>query len=171
LDDEITETIALLKSTDPQILRQSIERLGNIASNNDRAIQSLVTVANTTPSDETLWLAINSLRQIDPEHPNLGIRQSRSIDLGTTINFVVNIIPKANDRVGILFQVYPVQPEVYLPIDLKFILRDEAETNLKEITTQVNNACMQLKISGVPNEVFSICLELDGIQSIVDFAI
>ncbi len=171
LDDEITETIALLKSTDPQILRQSIERLGKIASNNDRAIQSLVTIVNTTPSDETLWLAINSLRQLDPTHPNLGIRQSRSIDLGITINFVVNIIPKTNNRVGILFRVYSIYPQAYLPANLKLILQDEAGTNLKEIIARSNHACIQLKISGVPNEVFSIRLELDGIESIVDFVI
>jgi hypothetical protein len=81
LDDEITETLALLKSTDTHILRQSIERLGKIAQNNDQAIQSLATIINTTPLDEILWLAVASLRQIDPEHPNLGIRQSRSISV------------------------------------------------------------------------------------------
>ncbi len=171
LDDEITEIIALLKSTDTQILRQSIEHLGKIAEGNERAIQSLAAIVNTTPSDETLWLAVASLRQIAPEHPNLGISQSKSIDLGTTIDFVVNIIPKATDRVGILFQVYSAHSQTYLPANLKLILQDEIGNNLKEITARSNNTSIQLKISGIANEVFSICLELDGIQSIVDFVI
>jgi Protein of unknown function (DUF1822) len=111
------------------------------------------------------------LHQLDPVHLNLGVRKSQSIDLGVIVDFVVNIIPKANNRFGILLQVYPARSALSLPSDLKLILQDELGNSLREVVAQAEDYCIQLKLSGVPREIFSVCLELDGVQSIADFVI
>jgi Protein of unknown function (DUF1822) len=172
LDDQITETITKLKSSDSEInRRQLITKLGSIARNSDEALQTIVELIETTQDDETLWIAVASLRQLAPADPRGGVRKSRSIDLTQSVNFVVNIIPKINNRVGILLQVYPAQSTSYLPTNLKLILQDEAGKSLREVIATSEDRCIQLKLSGVPREIFSICLELDGIESIADFVI
>ncbi len=172
LDDQITQTIAQLKSSDTEIhRRQLITKLGSIARNSDEALQTIVELIETTQDDETLWIAVASLRQLAPADPRCGFRKSRSIDLTQSVNFVVNIVPKTNNRVGILLQVYPEQSTSYLPTNLKLILQDETGKSLREVIATSQDRCIQLKLSGVPREIFSICLELDGIESIADFVI
>jgi Protein of unknown function (DUF1822) len=179
-DDEITETIAKLKFSDDEEYRcRLIQRLGATATSRADARTAIVEVIQTTQDDETLWTAVASLHQIDPVHPNLGIRKLQSIDLGAIVDFVVNIIPKANDsprrgyrqRFGILLQVYPQQSALSLPANLKLILQDELGNSLREVVAQAEDCCIQLKLSGVQREIFSVCLELDGVQSIADFTI
>jgi Protein of unknown function (DUF1822) len=172
IDDESTATISKLKFSDDQAYRcQLIKRLGSIGSNNQDALATIAELVQTTQDDQTLWTAVSSLYQLDPVHPNLGIRKLQSIDLGVTINFVVNIIPKENSRFGILLQVYPDQSALSLPANLKLILQDELGNSLREVISQPESCCLQLKLSGVAREIFSVCLELDGVQSIVDFVI
>jgi Protein of unknown function (DUF1822) len=179
-DDEIAETISKLKfSHDEEYRCQLIQRLGSIlfqrryANGTSRAdaLAAMVELVQTTQDDETLWTAVASLHQLDPVHPNLGVRKSQSIDLGVIVDFVVNIIPKANNRFGILLQVYPARSALSLPLDLKLILQDELGNSLREVVAQAEDYCIQLKLSGFPREIFSVCLELNGVQSIADFVI
>jgi Protein of unknown function (DUF1822) len=187
-DDEITETISKLKFSDDEEYRcQLIQRLGSIGTSRADARAAIVKVIQTTQDDETLWTAVASLHQIDPLYQNPSIRKSRSlalaspgrIDLGAIVDFVVNIIPKANDsprrgysqRFGILLQVYPERSALSLPANLKLILQDERGNSLREVVAQAEDFCIQLKLSGVQREIFSVCLELDGVQSIADFTI
>ena len=180
LDDEITATISKLNFSDDQVYRcQLIERLGSIGSDNQAALAAIIELVQTTQDDQTLWTAVASLHQLDPVHPSLGIRKMQSlaiaapgrIDLDVTVNFVVNIIPKENDRFGILLQVYPDRSTPSLPPNLKLILQDELGNSLREVISQPESCCLQLKLSGVAGEIFSVCLELDGVQSIADFVI
>lgn len=168
---EIQQTIATLAETNNEDLRrQLIDRLST-AIGNPAAIQSLVNVLETTSNDETLWLAVDSLRRLDPDHPALGIRRSKSVDLGMGVEFVVSIIPKVADRFGILLQVYPRSGLASLPAHLKLILEDEAGNSLREVVAREGDLCIQLKLSGTSREIFSVCLELDGAIAIEDFVI
>jgi Protein of unknown function (DUF1822) len=135
------------------------------------ALAAIVEIVQTTQDDETLWTAVASLHKIDPFYQDRSIRKLQSINLGVMIDFVVNIIPKANDRFGILLQVYPEGSALFLPANLKLILQDECGNSLREVVAQAEDCCIQLKLSGVQREIFSVCLELDGVQSIVDFVI
>ncbi len=178
-DDEITETIALLQASDDEVRRcQLIKRLGSIAKGRKDALAAVVELVETT-DDETLWTAVESLRKLDPAHPSIGVRKLQSlaiaapgsIDIGTKIDFVVSIVPKVNDRFGIFLQVYSTSIEQYLPPNLKLILQDDRGNNLIEVVSGSQDDGIQLKISGVAGELFSVCLEFDEVRSIVDFVI
>jgi hypothetical protein len=178
--DEISQTIARLKSIENEFQRhQLIEKLGSLAQSNgtiiptDRqdAIQTLVELIQSSNNDETLWIAVDSLRQVAPKHPSAGIRKLRVIDLGEMVNFAVDIIPKVEHRFDILLQLYPDRSSAYLPINLKLILQDEWGNNLREIVAGNDDYCLQLRLSGGLREIFSISVELDGIESIEDFVI
>ncbi len=178
--DEITETIALLQASDDEVRRcQLIKRLGSIGNGREDALAAIVKLVETTEDDETLWTAVGSLRRLDPEHPNIGMRKLQSlavaspgrIDLGIAINFVVSIVPKVNDRFGIFLQVYSTSTEQYLPPNLKLILQDDRGNSLIEVVSGSQDDGIQLKISGVEGELFSVCVEFDEVRSIVDFVI
>jgi hypothetical protein len=169
---EIIETIASINTSEDREIRcQSIARLGSIGKHNDLAIATLVALIDTPLDDETLWIAIESLRRVAPNHNRAGIERWKSIDLGTKINFVVKIVPKPGDRVGILLQVYPAATAEFLAANLRLILEDETGQSLREVVARDTDECIQLKLSGKPREIFSVRLELDGRESIEDFAI
>jgi hypothetical protein len=168
--NEITDTIAQLESiNDEGIRRQLIQKLGAIATGRNDILQTLVELVSTTKDDETLWIAVDSLRQIEPNHPATGLQKFKVIDLGITVELVVSIIQKMNDQMGVLLQVYHNSAEPYLPTNLKLILQDQSGNNLKEVVARSSDYGIQLKFSGEPGELFSICLELDGVQSIEAF--
>jgi Protein of unknown function (DUF1822) len=178
--NEISQTIARLKSIESEFQRhQLIEKLGSLAQSNgtiiptDRqdAIQTLIELIQSSDNDETLWIAVDSLRQVAPKHPSAGMRKLKSIDLGEIINFAIDIIPKVEDRFDLLLQLYPDRSAAYLPINLKLILQDEWGNNLREIIAGNDDYCLQLKLSGGLREIFSISVELDGRESIEDFVI
>lgn len=171
-EDEITETISKIKFSDDEEYRcQLIQRLGSIGTSRADAIAALVELVKTTQDDETLWTAVASLHKIEPIYQDRSIRKLQSIDLGVMIDFVVNIIPKANNKFGILLQVYPDRSALSLPPNLKLILQDECGNRMREVVAQSEDYCIQLKLSGTPREIFSVCLEWNGVQSIVDFVI
>ena len=173
-NDQITRTIDTLRFSDHGIVRnQLIQRLGSIADGDREAIQTLIELIQTTENDETLWIAVESLRQAAPAHPAAGVRRSKSIDLDHPVNFnfIVSIVPKIENRVGILLQVYPDASKRHLPSNLKLILQDEAGNSLREVVSVETDCCLQLKLSGKHREIFSVCIELDQVVSIVDFVV
>jgi hypothetical protein len=171
-DDEITQTIALLKTSDDELRRcQLIQRLGSIASGREDALAAMLKLIQTTEDDETLWTAVGSLHQLDPDYPRLEIGKLQSIDLGVKVDFVVRIVPKVNNRFSVLLQVYSTDTEQYLPPNLKLILQDDRGNSLTEVVSRSQDDGIQLKLSGVNGELFSVYLELDGVRSIVDFVI
>ena len=173
-NDQITRTIDTLRFSDHGIVRnQLIQRLGSIADGDREAIQTLIELIQTTENDETLWIAVESLRQAAPGHPVAGVRRSKSIDLchPVNFNFIVSIVPKIKNRVGILLQVYPDASKRHLPSNLKLILQDESGNSLREVVSVETDCCLQLKLSGKYREIFSVCIELDQVVSIVDFVV
>jgi hypothetical protein len=171
-DDDITQTIALLKASDDEARRcQLIQRLGSIASGREDALVAMLKLIQTTEDDETLWTAVESLRQLDPDYPSLEIGKLQSIDLGIKVDFVVRIVPKVNNRFSVFLQVYSTSTEQYLPPNLKLILKDDRGNSLTEVVSRSQDDGIQLKLSGVAGELFSVCLEFDGVRSIVDFVI
>jgi len=153
--------------------RQAAKRLGEIGSGNDNAISALVNLLRTTTDDETLWTAVESLWQIDPNNPAAGTRRVKLIDwgmqvAGNAIALSVALIQKVNGQVGILLRVYPTSDAAYLPPELKLILLDESGQILREITARRTDIYIQLKLNGQPGEEFSVSVAL-GEGSITEY--
>jgi Protein of unknown function (DUF1822) len=173
---KITETIDRVKSTESEIeRRQLIMALGAIAQSQAEALATLVELVNTTQDDETLWVAVESLRQAQPQHPRAGIRQMKTIELAPLtsqscrVDLVVNIIEKVHHRIGILIQVYAGESQ--LPPGLKLVLQDVAGVSLREAVAGAMDYCIQLKFNGESGERFNIGLALGDELTIENFII
>jgi Protein of unknown function (DUF1822) len=163
-DQEIADTVVNLTTADSEVLRrQLIKRLG-LAVGNRQAQQALINVVNTTTDDETLWTAIDSLQRIAPDS-QMGVRRLKKINLGVSLDFVVSVVGRADQRISVLLQVYPDKSAVYLPADLKMLLQDKDEQELWQVVAQDGDYCIQMKFNGVPGEEFGVYLELGERQA------
>ncbi|NJM17795.1 MAG: DUF1822 family protein [Richelia sp. SL_2_1] len=162
----ILELIQQLSAENDESQRQSAaKQLGEIAVGCSDAVQALVNLLRSTSDDETLWIAVESLRKIDPENPAAGIRRVRLIDLGMEIAgeavaLSVALLQKVEGDVSVLLQVYPTGNDDYLPADLKLILIDDSGNILREITARKADVYMQLKFSCEVGERFSVQVAL-----------
>lgn len=160
--DEISTLIKQLSLlTDESQKRSIAKRLSEIGKDNQNAIQALIKLLQTTQDDETLWTAVESLWQIDPGNSAVGVRRVKLIDLGIQlagegIALAIALIPKINNRFGILLQVYPTGREIYLPPQLKLALLDTTGKVLRKVTAQLADLFIQLKFSGELGESFSV---------------
>jgi hypothetical protein len=163
-DNEIADTVANLTTADSEVLRrQLIKRLG-LAVGNRQAQQALIQLVKTTSDDETLWTAIDSLQRIAPDS-HLGVRRLKKINLGVSLDFVVSVVCRTDQRISVLLQVYPAHLADYLPADLKMLLQDKDEQELWQVVAQDGDYCIQMKFNGIPGEEFGICLELSEQQA------
>jgi hypothetical protein len=175
--DEIAAIIQQLSSTNDEIQRQrAAKHLGEIGVGNSNAIQALVSLLRSSSDDETLWIAVESLRKIDPENPAAGARRIKLIDLGMEIAgkpvaLAVAFLPKIDGDMSVLLQVYPTANDDYLPADLKLILQDDAGEILREVTARRADVYIQLKFSCERGEKFSVQLGLGDATFREDFVI
>jgi Protein of unknown function (DUF1822) len=131
-------------------------------------------------------VSIDPLDKIDEPGENesqpspIAVQRLKSITLGSD-NFVllVSLAPQVDSsacafgdrRIEILLQVYPEQPQPFLPANLKLLLQDDHSTNLREVVARSIDRCIQLKFTGEIGESFRVCLELNGMKLIEDFVI
>jgi Protein of unknown function (DUF1822) len=175
--NEISVLIKQLSLIHDKSQQQSIaKRLGEIGKNNQSAIKALINLLQTTQDDETLWTAIESLWQIDPGNLAVGARRVKVIDLGIQlagegIALAIALIPKVNNRFGVLLQVYPTGREIYLPPQLKLSLLDTSCKVLRIVTAQLADAFIQLKFSGELGEPFNVKISLGEAEFIEKFII
>ncbi len=175
--DEISTLIKQLSLLRDESQKQSIaKRLGEIGKDNQSAAQALIKLLQTTQDDETLWTAVESLWQIDPGNSAVGVRRVKLIDLGIQlagegIALAVALIPKVNNRFGILLQVYPTEREIYLPPQLKLMLLDTTGKVLRTVTAQLADMFIQLKFSGELGEPFSVKITLGEAETTENFVI
>jgi Protein of unknown function (DUF1822) len=176
---KIAETIHRVKSTASEVeRRQLIMALGAIAQSQAEALATLVELVDSTEDDETLWVAVESLRHAQPHHPAAGIRRMKTIELAVPwapqscrIDLVVNIIEKVHHRIGILVQVYSHASDSQLPLGLRLVLQDVAGVSLREAVAGAVDYCIQLKFNGEPGERFNIGLALGNELAIENFII
>jgi len=166
IEQNILSLIQQLSVENDENQRQNAaKQLGEIAVGSSDAVQALVNLLRSTSDDETLWIAVESLRKIDPENPAAGIRRVRLIDLGMEIAgkavaLAVALLQKVEGDVSVLLQVYPTANDDYLPADLKLILIDDSGNILREITARRADVYMQLKFSCEVGEIFSVQVAL-----------
>lgn len=164
--DEIAATIEQLSSANNEMQRQlAAKRLGEIAVGNSDAIQALVNLLRSASDDETLWIAVESLRKLDPENPVAGVRKVKLIDLGMeiagkSVALAMAFLQKLDGDVGVFMQVYPTANDNYLPADLKLILLADSGEVLREITARRADIYLQLKFSCGMGESFTVQVAL-----------
>jgi hypothetical protein len=175
--DEIAAIIQQLSSENDESQRQqAAKQLGEIAVGNLDAIQALTSLLRSTSDDETLWLAVESLRKLDPENPSAGVRRVKLIDLGMDIAgkavaLAVALLQKIDDDVSVLLQVYPTGNNDYLPPDLKLILLDGSGEILRAVTARRVDVYIQLKFSCQRGERFRVRVALGDANFSEDFLI
>jgi len=175
--NEIASLIQQLSFANDETKRQrAIKQLGEIAAGNSEAIQALVNLLRSTSDDELLWIAVESLRKIDPENPATSVKRMKLIDLGMeiagkTVALAVAFLQKIDGDVSVLLQVYPTGNDDYLPPDLKLILQDDSGKICREVTARRADVCIQMKFSGEMGERFSVKVGLDNGSFIEDFVI
>jgi hypothetical protein len=164
--DKVAELIQQLSTENNENNRQNAaKRLGEIAGGNLDVIQALVSLLRSTSDDETLWIAVESLRKIDSENPAAGVRRLKLIDLGMDIAgkqvaLAVALLQKCDGDIGVMLQVYPTGNNDYLPPDLKLMLLDDSGEILREVTARCADVYVQLKFTCEMGEKFSVQLTL-----------
>jgi hypothetical protein len=171
--DEIAATIERLSSANDETQRQlAAKQLGEIAVGSGTAIQALVGLLRRTSDDETLWIAVESLRKIDPQNPAVGIKRVKAIDIESkTVALAVAFLPKTDGDVSVLLQVYPIGNNDRLPPDLKLILMDDLGEILREVAARRADIYIQLKFSCDLGERFNVKLALNDANFSEDFTI
>ncbi|MCF4967455.1 DUF1822 family protein [Nostoc sp. CMAA1605] len=173
--DEITAIIQQLSSTNDEKQRQRAAKdLGEVAVGNSDAIQALVNLLRSTADDETLWIAVESLRKLDPANQAAGIRRIKLIDLGIEIAgkdiaLAVAFLHKIDGDVSVLLQIYPTGNHNYLPPDLKLILLDNSGNILREVIARCTDIYIQLKFSCTVGEAFTVQIALGETNFSEDF--
>jgi Protein of unknown function (DUF1822) len=129
-----------------------------------RAIANLIHQLQTTTDDETLWAAVESLWKLDPGNPAAGVRRVKLVDLGmqvagAPVALAVAIVPRG-ESIAVLLQVYPTGNAAYLPENLQLILLDQRGEVLRQIEARPADIYIQLKLSGVIGERFSVRVAL-----------
>ncbi|MDZ7962483.1 MAG: DUF1822 family protein [Aulosira sp. DedQUE10] len=175
--DEIAAIIKQLSIENNESQRQrAANLLGKIAFGNSDAIQALVCLLRSTSDDETLWIAVESLRKIDPENPATGVKRVKLIDLGMhiagkAVALAVALLQKSDGDISVLLQVYPTGNDDYLPPDLKLILLDNSGEILHQVIARRADIYIQLKFSCQPRERFSVQVALGEANITEDFVI
>jgi Protein of unknown function (DUF1822) len=175
---QIAVLIDQLASVQDEHQRQrAAKQLGDIASiRHPEAVRALMDLLRTTQNDETLWSAVESLWRIDPGNSAAGVRRVRLIDwgmqiVGEAVALAVALVPRENQSVNVLLQVYPTGNNPYLPPNLKLILLDPLGQALREITARQTDVYIQLKLSGYPGEQFSVKITFGTASITEDFSL
>jgi hypothetical protein len=137
---------------------QTLKRLGELRY--AKAVDSIVNQIQTATDAELIWSAVDSLRQINPRHPAIGIRRMQRIELceqrtGEAVALVFSLLLRDETQVHVLLQLFPVDA-VYLPSDLTLAVLDSEHQILREVTARSTDGCIQLKLSGQLGEFFSV---------------
>jgi Protein of unknown function (DUF1822) len=157
--------------------QRAAKQLGDIASTrHPEAVQALVNLLRTTQNDETLWSVVASLWRIDPGNSAAGVRRVKLIDwgmqiAGEAVALAVALVPRENQNINVLLQVYPTGSNPYLPPNLTLMLLDRSGKTLREVAARNTDVYIQLKLSGHPGEQFSVKITFGEASITEDFSL
>lgn len=112
----------------------------------------------------------------DSEASSNGIRRAKLIDLGiqlagNPVALVVEITPESEQKTNILLQLHPASNQLYLPPLLQLTVLDENGVVFLEAQSRSADNYMQLQLSGVPGEQFSVKVALGNASIMEEFMI
>lgn len=141
----------------------------------DKSIADITTVIKTTASHQERWDAIECLWRLDPNHPSLPIYKLLDLGLffqGEQLSLLVSVISTSVNRLGILIRLSPSQENTQLPIGIQLSRLDEAGNISRQVIAQDDEyQCIQLIFDADLNDLFSICVTLQGNQLIKHFQV
>ncbi len=141
----------------------------------DKSIADITTVIKNTASHQERWDAIECLWRLDPNHSSLPIYKLLDLGLffqGEQLSLLVSVISTSVNRLGILIRLSPSQENTQLPIGIQLSRLDEAGNISRQVIAQDNGyQCIQLIFDADLNDLFSICVTLQGNQLIKHFQV
>ena len=164
---------SLEEIVNPQPLNSGFNfRKSPVIGDRNQSIADLVNLISTTEDEESLWQAVGELRCLDPEHPALGVRRGKLLNLaGYTFALSVSLILQEQENVFIFLQLYPTGDNLYLPPHLQLSLLDDSGAILLDIDPKSVDTCIQIQLSGSVGEEFSIRIALERAILIEKFVI
>lgn len=110
------------------------------------------------------------------ESSSIGIQRAKLIDLGMRlldqpVALVVELVPESEQKTNILLQLHPASNQRYLPPMLQLTVLDEQGVVFLEAQARNADNYIQLQLSGVPGEQFSVKVALGDDSIMEDFVI
>ncbi len=149
----------LEQSQDEKQRRFIIRRLGEVSQNNPDAVVALVNLLSQTQDEETRWTAAESLWTIAPNHPAGAIRKFRNLKpelQDWPVALMLAVLTKPDKQLAILLRVYPLESLTVVPPQLQLIVLDQANQIFLQSTANDNDNYIQLMLSGLPGEQFTV---------------
>jgi Protein of unknown function (DUF1822) len=156
----------LIQQLDPDQSAQqqcrAARRLGELPQGHPEAIEALGALMHQTQDEEVFWTVLESLAAIAPNHPAIGIRRVKRIDLGREgdgLALSVTMAQRMNQVIAVLLQVYPLENAV-LPEQLQLTLLDDREQPIRTVIARQDDLYIQLKLTGQVDEQFAVQIAL-----------
>ncbi|MBE9032554.1 DUF1822 family protein [filamentous cyanobacterium LEGE 11480] len=92
-------------------------------------------------------------------------------DAGPSVVLVIGIQETSSEARDILLEVCPPAGQTYLPEQLRFVLQNEADEPVMEVTSQLENRNLQFEFSGQVADRFTVELSLDDLSMSQEFLI
>ena len=124
----------------------------------------LVHLIHHSKAEETRFKAAEMLWQIDPTNPAGGVRRVFDLSLyieGFSLGLLGAALPLPNGKRSMLFRVYPVGAERFVPEGLRLAALSEQGNSLLEVVARSQDDRINLKLVADPGDRFSIQVVLN----------
>ncbi|MGB3495188.1 MAG: DUF1822 family protein [Elainellaceae cyanobacterium] len=124
----------------------------------------LVHLIHHSKEEETRFKAAEMLWQIDPTNPAGGVRRVFDLSLyveGFSLGLLGAALPLPNGKLSMLFRVYPVGTERFIPEGLRLSAINEQGSPLLEVVARSQDDQINLKLVADPGDRFSIQVVLN----------
>lgn len=158
------------------IRRHAASVLGEIGKENPEVIYALVDLIDNTQDEETRWQASLSLGKLSPNHHLAGIRRAKHLEIAPSVEvlFMVSLMPKPKNRLGVDIQLEAAGTTSVLPPDLTLSVIADGET--RTIVTARSDdrgvgidQSMRRRFTPPPGTEFQVKIQWDAHETIETF--
>lgn len=176
LQVDVNSMLDILRTTsDENIRREAIKKLGQIAEGDAAAIRDLIEIIQTSKNEETRWQAVLSLGKIDPENLLAGLAFSIPINLlevESPLELIVAYRKLDEQQISIRLQLTTTNKQLYLPPYLQLVVLDESGEIFDEAVAERNTSFIQIPpFEGSLGERFRLAITLGTTSITLDFII
>ncbi|MBD2197629.1 MULTISPECIES: DUF1822 family protein [Calothrix] len=156
--ETINYWIEQLHSDDELCTQEAAQRLGEIGFGKSEAIAALTQLLKVTHNEDTRWQAALSLGKLDHHHPQAAVRQRKQIQLRSDcfVTLVMSCRPNDDGSIRVRVQVYPIEPDIFVPTGCKLAILDESEQVWQEFEAQDKDDYIQKSFDVAPGDRFAV---------------